>query len=61
MIYTHVLNRGGKGSSALLTGCDAVANGDVGGEDDASSYGKNNVTDEFRVESLMTLPCYTAG
>jgi len=30
----------------------------VGG---ASSYGKSNVTDEFRVDSLMTLPCYTAG
>jgi hypothetical protein len=33
----------------------------VGGNDGASSYGKSNVTDEFRVESLMTLPCYTAG
>ena len=26
----------------------------VGGEDGASSYGKGNVKDEFRVESLMT-------
>jgi Phage integrase family len=48
MIYTHVSNRGGKESSAQLTGCDmAPMNNLVVGDEDVFFSEKSNVGKEF--------------